>query len=152
MAFKRWLYRDGRPHTLAKILNWGWARLHAMGISSNWLVTLEVPGRKSGKMVSFPLVMAVINNERYLVSMLGNEANWVQNIKAAGGKAQLIHGVREQVRLDEVSVSLRAPIIKAYLQVAPGARPHIPVSKDAPLAEFEKIAADFPVYQLETIP
>jgi hypothetical protein len=102
-------------------------------------------------MVSFPLVMAVINNERYLVSMLGNEANWVQNIKAAGGKAQLVHGVSEQVRLDEVAVSLRAPIIKAYLQVAPGARPHIPVSKDAPLAEFEKIAADFPVYRLETI-
>jgi hypothetical protein len=34
------------------------------------------------------------------------------------------------------------------LQAAPGARPHVPVDKDAPLAEFEKIAALHPVFRL----
>ncbi len=149
--FKRWMYRDGHPHTLAKILNWGWAILHSHGIAPDYYVTLEVAGRQSGKIISFPLVMATLNGERYLVSMLGEEANWVRNIKAAGGKARLRHGISEQVLLEEVDVSKRAPILKAYLQVAPGARPHIPVSKDAPVSEFEKIASEFPAFKLAII-
>jgi hypothetical protein len=149
MAFKRWLYRGGRPHTLAKILNGGWAWIHSLGLFPNYLVTLDVVGRQSGKVISFPLAMTVVNGERYLVSMLGNEANWVRNVRASGGKALLRHGKSEQVLLEEVDARLTAPILKAYLQIAPGARPHIPVSKDAPLSEFEKIASQFPVFRLE---
>ena len=149
MAFKRWMYREGRPHLLAKILNRGWAWIHSLGVAPDYLVTLEVVGRKSGKVISFPLVMIVMNGERYLVSMLGEEANWVQNIKAAGGKARLRHGIDEQVLLKEVDVNHRAPILKAYLQHAPGARPHISINEDAPIAEFEKIASVYPVFRLE---
>jgi hypothetical protein len=54
------------------------------------------------------------------------------------------------VRLEDVPVSQRAPILKAYLQVAPGARPHFDVSRDAPLAEFEKVAARYPVFRVVT--
>jgi hypothetical protein len=151
MAFKRWLYRGGRPHGLAKLLNGFWGWVHARGVMPNYLVTLEVVGRQSGKVIGFPLAMVVIQGERYLVSMLGEDANWVKNVKAAGGKAQLVHGKREQVLLEEMDASQRAPILKPYLQIAPGARPHIPISKDAPLAEFEKIAAQFPVFRLKTI-
>lgn len=151
MALHRWMYREGRPNLLAKILNRGWAFLHSLGISPNYLVTLEVAGRQSGKTISFPLVLTVLNGERYLVSMLGEETNWVQNVKAAGGKAKLRHGLSEQVVLEEVDVRQRAPILKAYLQHAPGARPHIPISQDAPISEFEKIASQYPVFRLETI-
>ena len=151
MALHRWMYRDGHPNRLAKILNRFSAILHSLGISPNYLVTLEVVGRKSGKITSFPLVMTIINGERYLVSMLGEEINWVQNIRAAKGKAQLQHGISEQVLLNEVDVRQRAPILKAYLKHAPGARPHISVSKDAPISEFEKIASKYPVFRLETI-
>src|SRR5512133_1213567 len=125
MALKRWMYREGRPNLLARILNRGWAIIHSLGIFPNWLVTLEVMGRKSGKMTSFPLAMTVMNGERYLVSMLGEETNWVRNIQAAGGEALLRHGISEQVLLQEVDVNQRAPILKTYLQHAPGARPHI---------------------------
>ncbi len=151
MAFKRWLYQGGRPNPLAKIINRGWAILHSLGIFPQRFVTLEVVGRKSGKVVSFPLAMAVMNGERYLVSMLGEEANWVRNVKAAQGRATLRHGISEQVLLKDVAVERRAPILKAYLRLAPGARPHIPVNPDAPLSEFEKIAAEYPVFRLETI-
>jgi hypothetical protein len=151
MAFKRWMYREGRPNLLAKVLNRGWAIIHSLGIFPNWLVTLEVVGRKSGKMTSFPLAMTVINGERYLVSMLGADTNWVRNIQAAGGRARLRHGISEQVFLQEVDISQRAPILKAYLQLAPGARPHVSVSKDAPISEFEKIASKYPVFRLDTI-
>ena len=149
MALKRWMYRGGRPNGLTKLVNKGWAMLHSLGIAPNFMVTLEVVGRQSGKTIGFPLAMVVVNGERYLVSMLGQEANWVKNIRAAGGKATLRHGISEQVVLVEVDASLRAPILKAYLRIAPGARPHIPVDKDAPMAEFEKIAAQYPVFKLE---
>jgi hypothetical protein len=144
----RWYYRGGRPNRVAKFLNRISATLHATGIAPNYMVTLEVVGRKSGKVISFPLVMTVIDGEQYLVSMLGQEANWVQNLKAAAGRATLRHGVDEQVRLEEVDVALRPPILKAYLKHAPGGRPHIPVDKDAPLAEFEKVAAQIPVFRV----
>jgi hypothetical protein len=39
-------------------------------------------------------------------------------------------------------------VLKAYLKRAPGARPHLPVDKDAPLSEFEKISAQFPVFRV----
>jgi deazaflavin-dependent oxidoreductase (nitroreductase family) len=151
MAFKRWLYRGGHPNLVAKILNRGWAIIHSLGIFPNWLVTLEVVGRKSGKMTSFPLAMTVINGERYLVSMLGEETNWVRNIKAAGGKAWLRHGIREEVVLEEVDAGQRASILKAYLQLAPGARPHMKISKDAPISEIEKIASKYPVFRLKAV-
>lgn len=149
MALKRWMYRGGRPNILTRIINKGWAIIHSSGIAPNWLVTLEVVGRQSGKTISFPLAMLVIEEDRYLVSMLGEDANWVKNVRAAGGKARLVHGIRENVTLEEVDVTLRAPIIKMYLHYAPGARPHIPVDKDAPLADFEEIASEFPVFKIE---
>ena len=151
MALKRWLYRDGRPNLLAKILNRGWAGLHSMGISPKTYVTLEVTGRRSGKTISFPLVMTTMEGERYLVSMLGEDTNWVRNVRAAGGIARLRHGICEQVLLKEVEVGKRARILKAYLQDAPGARPHIPISKDAPVTEFEKIASNYPVFRLKKL-
>ena len=151
MAFKRWMYRGRHPNLLAKIQNRGWAILHSLGIFPERFVTLEVVGRKSGKIVNFPLAMTVLNGERYLVSMLGEDTNWVRNVRAASGKARLVHGKSEQILLEEVDSSQRALILKAYLQIAPGARPHIPVSKDAPISEFEKIASMYPVFRLKTI-
>src|SRR5512134_1547217 len=104
MTFKRWLYRHGRPNILARIINRGWALIHALGVYPNYLVTLEVVGRQSGKKFSFPLAMTVMNGERYVVSMLG-EANWVRNVRAAGGKAILRHGMTERILLEEVDAS-----------------------------------------------
>jgi hypothetical protein len=149
MAFKRWLYRGGRPNSLTKFINKGWAFVHSLGLFPDYLVTLEVVGRRSGKTISFPLAMTVMDGERYLVSMLGENANWVQNVRVAGGSVTLRHGIREGVLLDEMAVHERAPIIKKFLQHAPGARPHIPVEMDASVSEFEKIAAMYPVFRVK---
>jgi deazaflavin-dependent oxidoreductase (nitroreductase family) len=146
--FRQWLYHGNRPNWIARILNRAWAIIHASGIAPNYLVTLEVIGRKSGHVISFPLVMAVVNGQRYVVSMLGDSAQWVENVRAAHGKAVLRCGGRENIQLEEVPVEDRAPILNAYLQRAPGARPHIPVNKDAPLAEFEKVVGTIPVYRV----
>ena len=146
--YHRWLYRGGRPNLLARLLNRGWAALHSLGIAPNFMVTLEVVGRRSGKVISFPLAMVVVDGERYLVSMLGNETAWVKNVRAANGSARLRHGRTEQVLLEELAVEKRGPVLKAYLQRARGARPHLPVDKDAPVEAFEAIAGQFPVFHL----
>lgn len=150
-ALKRWLYRGGRPSQIAAVLNSGSAVLHKLGIAPNYLVTLEVRGRRSGRTVSLPLVMAVVEGERYLVSMLGPEADWVRNAKAAGGNVTLRHGQSEKVHLEELPADQRAPVLKAYLKRAPGARPHVPVDKDAPLSDFQNVAPRFPVFRVVPI-
>jgi deazaflavin-dependent oxidoreductase (nitroreductase family) len=147
-SLKRWLYRGARPGPLARLLNRGFARLHASGRAPSGWITLQVVGRRSGRTHSFPLVMAALDGERYVVSMLGRDVAWVRNLKAAGGHAVLLHGEAEAVRLEELAVERRAPVLKAYLQRAPGARPHIPVDRDAPLAAFEAIAAEIPVFRV----
>ncbi len=150
--FKRWLYRGGRPNRLARAINAGWAAVHSLGVAPNWLVTLVVKGARTGREFSFPLAMVPLDGERYLVSMLGNDAAWVRNVRAADGYAVLRHGKTEQVRLMPVDVQQRPRILKLYLQRAPGARPHIPVDKDAPVEAFAAIAGDFPVFRVARVP
>ena len=144
---QEWFYRGGHPNRVARVLNRFGATVHALGVAPDYLVTLEVRGRRSGRIISFPLVMLVAGGERYLVSMLEDDANW-GNVEAAGGRATLRHGRRERVRLEEVPPGLRAPLLKAYLRKAPGARVHIPVDEDAPLAEFERVSHRFPVFEV----
>jgi len=151
MNVKRWLYRGGHPNWLAKAVNRCWAAIHALGIAPNRLVTLEVRGRRSGRRIRLPLVVAVVEGERYLVSMLGPDVDWVRNVKAAGGNAALVHGRREEVRLEEVPAERRAPVLKEYWERAPGARPHLPVQKSAVLADFEQIAPQTPVFRVVTL-
>ena len=147
-GFSRWLYRGRRQNWIARILNRASAAVASTGVAPNFLVTLEVAGRTSGRTLSLPVVIAVVEGRRYLVSMLGDNVQWVRNVRASGGRAVLRSGAREEIQLDEVPADQRAPILKAYLQRAPGARPHMPVNKDAALAEFQRIAAVFPVFRI----
>lgn len=145
---RNWMYRSQRPNWVARIANRIWEFIASSGIMPNYAVTLEVIGRKSGRVVTFPVVLALVDGRRYLVSMLGDEAQWVQNVRAAKGKAFIRCGGRREVFLEEVPVDQRPPVLKAYLQRANGARPHIPVHKDAPIAEFASIAASYPCFQI----
>ncbi len=147
----RWLYRGKRPNRLARLVNGVWAWLAAAGIGPAQQSMLEVAGRRTGKTVSFPVVVADYRGERYLVSMLGEGTNWVRNVRAASGHAVLRHGHREVIRLDEVDPGERAPILRRYLECAPGARSHILVGRGAPLQEFERIAAQYPVFHVTVL-
>ncbi len=148
-AFTRWMYRGQRPHMLARVINRIWAIVASTG-STAWIgmMTLEVTGRKSGRTISLPIAVMVVEEQRYLVSMLGDNVQWVKNVRASDGRATLRSGHREAIHLEEIPADQRAPILRAYLRHAPGARPHMPVNKDAPLSEFEKVAAAYPVFRL----
>ena len=149
MSLQRWFYAGGRPNRVARLLDRGTAALSARGAGPEYLVALEVPGRRSGRSVGLPLVVADVDGERYLVSMLGEESNWVRNVRAAGGEVALRHGRREEVRLQGVvAPDLRARVLKAYLERASNASAHVPIDEDAPLAEFERVAPGFPVFRM----
>jgi F420H(2)-dependent quinone reductase len=148
MSLEKWLYRGGRPNWVASVANRCSAAVYALGIAPDYLITLDVRGRRSGRVISLPLVMAIVEGERYLVSMLGDDVSWVRNVRAERGNVTLRHGRREEVCLEEVTADRRAPVLKAYLKRAPGARSHLPIHKDAPLPEFERVASRFPVFRV----
>jgi len=148
-SYLRWLYRGGHPNAFARLQNRGSAIAFAAGIVPNRAGTLQIPGRRSGRVISFPVVIADFEGERYLVSMLGDGSEWVRNVRAAGGEALVKRGRSRPVRLTEVPAKERGPILKAYCQVATSGRRHFPVPHDAPLSEFSAIAADYPVFRID---
>jgi deazaflavin-dependent oxidoreductase (nitroreductase family) len=145
----RWLYRGGAPNSIARAINAGWAWVFSTGRVGRRAATLQVTGRRSGRPSTLPVVVCDMNGERYLVSMLGDDAQWVRNVRAADGHAVFIQGAPRDVRLIDVPVDERPPILRRYLELAPGARPHIPVDKSADLAAFADIAARYPVFRIE---
>src|ERR1017187_10072443 len=142
----RAVYAGGRAGATARRFARLWAVVFGLGLMPKRWVTLEVAGRRSGRVVRFPLGMADRDGRWYLVPMLGEQCNWVQNVRAADGRAILRHRRAPACRLIEVPVSERAPIIRRYLDTVPGARPHIPVSRDAATADIEAISPRYPVF------
>jgi hypothetical protein len=145
----RAMYVGGRGNATARRFARVWAFVLGAGLAPRRWVTLEVPGRRTGRLTRFPVGMADWQGSWYLVSMLGENCNWVRNVRAADGRVSLRHGRARPRRLVEVAVHERAPILKRYLQKVPGARPHVPVDRRAPLSEFEAIAARYPVFRVE---
>ena len=72
-----------------------------------------VRGWRSGRLRSKVLVVARHDGEHYLVSILGEDSDWVRNIRAAGGQAFVNRGRWLPMKLTEVPVSERGPILKA---------------------------------------
>ena len=148
-ALTRRMYRGGRPGPVARAMNGFASRQYAAGLlSPGYAMTLEVTGRRSGQPVTLPVVVADYDGGRYLVSMLG-EANWMRNLRAAHGRAVLHRHGSDTVHLEEVGPGERAPILRRYLDLAPGARPHFPIDRHACVAEFERIADRYPVFRVD---
>lgn len=119
-----------------------------LGLPPSFVVLLQTRGRRSGKLRTTILLTANHEGDRYLVSVTGGEAQWVRNARAANGDAFVRHGRRRAVRLEEVPVEQRAPVLKAYLKWALGARPLFGISHKAPLEEFAAIAQRHPVFRI----
>ena len=148
-AFQRWQYRKGGVRDCRReIANRLGALSFAAGIGPTGAATLEVRGHKSGRVISFPVVVADYQGQRYLVSMLGHKANWVRNLRA-DGHAALRQGEHEEVELVEDASEHRAGILRRYLELAPGARPFFPIDRRAPLEDFRaNRGSQYPVFRV----
>ena len=146
-GFLRFFYRNWRPTGLARIHNGIFAWLSGLGLLPQILLTLQTRSPGGGLR---PTVLAVVvfQGERYLVSMLGDGSQWVANVRASHGEAFIKRGRSHPVRLIEIPPAARAPILKAWCQIATSGRKHLPIPFDAPLSAYEAIAADYPVFRI----
>lgn len=148
-ALMRLFYRDWRPTRLGRWVNRFWCWWSGLGLPPRVQAVLEVRGRTSGRRRSNPVVIATVEGKRYLVSMLGPESDWVKNVEVARGDVTIRQGRRRRVHLVAVPPEQRAPVLREYVRIAPSGRQHFPLSAGAPLAEFEAIARDYPVYRID---
>ena len=67
-GYLRLFYRDWRPTRLGRRVNGALAWLSGLGLTPPVLLTLQVKGRRSGRLRSNVLVVARHDDQRYLVS------------------------------------------------------------------------------------
>lgn len=137
-----------KPTQITRIVNGVLGFLASMGVTPSDTVTLEVKGRRSGRVRSNVVTSVEQEGQRYLVSPRG-ETEWVRNVRAAGGEATLRHRGRQKVRLQEMPSGETAAIIQAYLKKTKMAtKQHFGIDPEAPMEEFDKIAARHPVFKI----
>ena len=144
----RAMYPGGRGDRVACRFARLWAAVFAHGLAPRRWVTLEVRGRRSGRTVHFPLGMADWQGHWYLVSMLGEHCHWVGNVRAAGRPGHPPAPRRRPLPTGRAAYGRTG----AHHQALPGTgargRPHIPVDRRAPLAEFEAVSSGIPVFRV----
>jgi hypothetical protein len=101
---------------------------------------LTVPGRRTGRARRVPVIPIEHAGARYLVSPYG-ESDWVRNLRASGQGSLGGHGGGDHLRVTEIPVTERGPVIAAYRAVT---------GRGVRLA-FETLPdpADHPVFRIE---
>jgi deazaflavin-dependent oxidoreductase (nitroreductase family) len=142
-----------RPPRWLKPLNRMTIGLSRLGFSpgDEKTMVLTVPGRKSGTPRSTPVDPMIVDGNRYVVGGFPN-ADWVQNVRAAG-EATLSRGRRrERVRLVELPAEQAAPILRIWPSEVPAS---VGLMKGAGLVtdgrpeEFEALAGTCAVFRLD---
>lgn len=141
----RAMYKGGRANVTAQRFARVWGLVFASGLGPRRWVRLEVPGRRTGRLMRIPIGLADLGGRWYAVSMLG-ECNWTRNVRFNGGHAVLRHLTATPVEMVEVPAGERPPILRRYLQVAPGGRPHIPATVASSDHQIAALADRYPVY------
>ena len=139
-------YQGQRATSLGKRFSHFWATWSALGLPAFGMAQLELRGARTGKPIRLAVVPVRYRGELYLVSMLG-ECAWVRAARARP-EATITKLTRRHVRLEEVPVEARAPIIQLFQQTAPGGRPHIGLDADATLEACEAVAVRHPVFRV----
>jgi deazaflavin-dependent oxidoreductase (nitroreductase family) len=135
------------PSSGEKLFNRLFGFLAGMGIAPSFIYLLQVKGRKSGKIFSTAVNLLEINGKQFLVAPRGR-TQWVRNAEAAG-EVTLKRGARRRFRLRPLNDSEKPQVLKTYLTNYKSAvGKFFPIAPGAPIEEFAKIAAGYPVFEL----
>jgi deazaflavin-dependent oxidoreductase (nitroreductase family) len=138
------------PSSGEKLFNRAFGFLAGLGIAPSFIYLLEVRGRKSGKIYSTAVNLMELNGKQFLVAPRGR-TQWVRNAEAAG-EVTLKRGARRRFRLRSLDDSEKPAVLKIYLTNYKSAvQKFFPVLPTAPLDEFAKIAAGYPVFELTAL-
>jgi deazaflavin-dependent oxidoreductase (nitroreductase family) len=135
------------PPRLINVLVKGLLRV---GVAGRHTYLLGVPGRRSGRTYSTPIIL-IENGQRWLVSPYG-EVSWVRNARAAGQVTLSRGRSREEVKISEVGPQESAPVLREYLRRARAVRSVFDASPDSPLEAFVAEAGRHPVFRVEARP
>lgn len=121
-----------------------------MGIRPGGMAVLAVKGRKTGRLNRVPLNPVDVGGSANLLSPRGT-SQWVQNVRAAGGKANLYLGrALQPVTLTEVDDTEKLPIVREYVTKfysAVGKIMNIP--KDPSDDQLKAVLANHPVFRID---
>ena len=111
---------------------------------------LSIPGRRTGVMRRVPVSLVTVDGVRYAVA--GRGLQWAKNARAAGW-ADLERGrARQRVRLTEIPVAERGPVLRAFWHQVRGGRRFVAgmfgLPADAGPDDFERAATRLPVFRL----
>ena len=93
--------------------------LQRRGLALGTMRVLSVPGRKSGEMRTTPVSPLVVGGQRYVVGG-STQADWVKNVRASGWGIVADGREEERVRLVEMPVEQRGPILREFPKKVPG--------------------------------
>jgi deazaflavin-dependent oxidoreductase (nitroreductase family) len=115
------------------------------GIGPAHLLTTR--GRKTGRLRTTPVILAVQRQQRWLVAPYG-AVPWVLNARAAG-QVRLRRGRdRHDYTLRQLPAAQAGSILQHYIRIAPATRPYFQASMDSPVADFIAEADRHPVFEL----
>jgi deazaflavin-dependent oxidoreductase (nitroreductase family) len=124
------------------------------GSGADLLRILRVRGRKSGRLYEIPVRVAILDDQRYLVSMLG-EAQWVRNLRTAGAAELVLASTTESIRAREIHGEQKQAFLRQYFQHPQfelRARYALKVdTKHLTPAEVDRAAGRYPVFRLEPL-
>jgi deazaflavin-dependent oxidoreductase (nitroreductase family) len=153
-------YRAPSRH-YARLSRWIGVPLTSLGLAPRHAVTLEVVGRRSGRPRRNPVLVTSHEGVDHLVSLAG-ESDWVRNVRAAGGRAVLHRRGPRPVRLVEVPLTERAPVLAAYQAAGAArsgeagarvqARANFGLETAPTEADFRRLAPRYPVFRVLDVP
>ena len=113
---------------------------------------VTVRGRNSGKEYSTPILVLEQPGGRYWVSSFG-ETNTIRNARMAGHILLSRGDAREAVRLVELPVEDRPPLLRAYLNLNRRrmVQGYFDATRESSDAEFRADALDHTVFRLERV-
>jgi deazaflavin-dependent oxidoreductase (nitroreductase family) len=147
--------RPVRPPRWLKPANRFFMAVSRLGMSfgDEKTMVLTVPGRKSGTPRSTPVDPMTVDGKRYVVGGFPN-ADWVQNVRAAGEVTLRRGRTRERVRMVELTADQARPILRIWPSEVPAS---VGLMKGAGLVregrpeEFEALAGTCAVFRLDPV-
>jgi hypothetical protein len=135
------------------------------GVKVGTFAILTVRGRNTGRPADVPLVVFPYQGNDYLVAPYGI-VNWVRNLRAAGGQAELRRGrTTQKVEAIELCPEEAGPILCASLRAGPpgiprpivrlfrrySVLPYLDVDMDSSDDDFVRAARHHPVFRLRPV-
>jgi deazaflavin-dependent oxidoreductase (nitroreductase family) len=120
------------------------------GLGPKHMHVLTVPGRKTGRLYSTPVILVERHDTRYLVAPYGERA-WVKNARAAGS-VRLSRGRKDgHFAITQLAPHEAAPILREYVRSVPAPRSYFDATQQSGVEAFEAEAERHPVFELHPV-